>query len=195
MDDETLGRRIVTASFPNIVHTWTKRELTAFGCAARELLAKPVATREGVLDWLVEQQNNSGAWGMHGPPQEWVDMVFSALSHFAPPRQRMMIEGMSVEDITKRISDTAPARFLHTWGKDEVIAVDAEHAARVAHRLATTPAPEVDADAGAKALAWKFHKAALVEIGAENADDLWASFKDHQRLGWRAVAAMEKGNG
>lgn len=48
MDDEQLGRRIFAAAFPNIIHAWTKGELKAFGRAARELLAKPVATREVV---------------------------------------------------------------------------------------------------------------------------------------------------
>lgn len=164
MTDEELGKAI-----------WKKIGSLYFedtlGAAARELLAKPVATRESVIEFM-----RAKVWS--------VDDVLAALTHFAPPRQRMMIEHWTTDGIARHIERLTNLSMVSCRGIADWIMM-----------LATTPAPEVDADAGAKALAWEFHKAALVEIGAENADDLWASFKDHQRLGWRAVAAREKGNG
>lgn len=172
MDDMEIGAAI-NAEIRKYFHgavMLTDEACELMGRTARELLAKPVATNAEVFKWWVSQPTALPATKAH-----LVDVILAALTHFAPPRHRMMIEGMSKEELREHLC--------------------CPHCCEAAYLLATTPAPEVDADAGAKALAWEFHKAALVEIGAENADDLWASFKDHQRLGWRAVAAREKGNG
>lgn len=140
---------------------------------ARELLAKPVATREGVEAWL--RNRNAAEWDGNR-----VTLILSALTHFAPPCQRMCIEGMSRQEIETEMYLSMEEKRKRMEG---VIYV--QECARVAHRLATTPAPEVDPDAGA--LAWL-----QTPAGAKAA---WARLTSDQKAQVRAFAAMEKGNG
>jgi hypothetical protein len=64
----------------------------AIEARARELLAKPVATREAVLAWSNEwlEKNDPRRTGYSG-----IDKIMDALSHFAPPERRRLIDGMS----------------------------------------------------------------------------------------------------
>lgn len=173
MTDEELGKAI-----------WKKIGSLYFeatlGVAARELLAKPVATREAIKEalrpmWLTQDPHSVRTLDM------WVSAAAYALSRFAPPRQRMMIEGMAASDIYAKMQEGNTHNTF--W-----------HCASVAHRLATTPAPEVDADARAKALAYEYHKRANANVRS-SADLYWNDLNNASQDGWRAVAAMEKGNG
>lgn len=99
---------------------------------ARELLAKPAATDDAITDFFMRR-----GWLGRLTDSE-VNDILAALSHFAPPaRPRMMIEGMTASEIAAKMREGDPNETF--W-----------HCARVAHRLATTPAPEVDPDAEAK---------------------------------------------
>lgn len=139
---------------------------------------KPVATREGVIEFM-----RGRMWS--------VEDVLAAITHFAPPRQRVQIQGMSEAQIEAEMFISLEEKRKRMEG---VIYV--QECARVAHRLANTPAPEVDPDARAKAAAWAW--AIALEPDPQrmlyaNKDDNWHVLSERHRNGWRAVAAMEKG--
>lgn len=123
MTDEELGHAIngrVVARMGLPTGTWGKELATEFGQAARTILAaRPEVTQEAVDEYvrrlIIPRGSLDTTWKIAR------DIAWMTLSHFAPPaRPRMLIEGMSVEEIEK-----------HMCGIE---------CARVAHRLATTPA-------------------------------------------------------
>ena len=97
-------------------------------------------------------------------------------------RAEMMIDGMTAPQIEAEMLVGIAEKNRRMEG---VLYV--QECSKVAHRLATTPRT-VDADKEAKRLAWEFHKAAFTTFDAASPDELWASFKDYQLVGWRAVA-------
>jgi hypothetical protein len=116
-----------------------------------------------------------------GPDSFHCARVAHAMMQRIGGRAEMMIADMDMQAIT--------VEMANEWGdtteeEREVIRL----CARVSHRLATTPRTVDDPDKKAKRLAWEFHKAALVQLDVSTPDELWATFKDHQRIGWRAVA-------
>lgn len=181
MDDRELGvrlRRIICTASPG------GDQDEKLGAAARELLAKPVATREEVEAYLTKRDG-------YVPSMERVASHLAALSHFAPPaRLRMMADGMEVDDIAAWMK----ARMKEAGHFGALTFLDA---ARMAHRLATTPAPEVDPDAEAKRLAWA-HKCASFPAASDDdrtSDDWWPTLSERDKAGWRAVAAMKEKGG
>lgn len=116
----------------------------------------------------------------------FVKAAEAALTHFAPPRQRMMIEGMAVEEIVDEINIARDGQLMSYDSLAFLMA-------KTAHRLATTPAPEVDldADAGAKAAFQRYQDAKPNGWLRER----WHELNEDGKNCWRAVAAMEKGNG
>lgn len=169
---------------------------------AKELLGdKPVATREAVGEWYKAQVGK-------GPHEAETSLLLSALAHFAPPRQRMMIEGMGRYDISQRIRerwDDCLCNGESNWRRLS------EEAASIIHDLANTPAPEVDADAGAREMCNAWVKLQNAKPGPlrdlvpefDDGDEEWKRrWRDH--YGWVlsgfpkpptwAVAAKEKGN-
>jgi len=190
MDDVEGGKALERA--------WKKAELGSSPWpdvfrAARALLAKPVATREAIKEalrpmWLTQDPNSVRTLDM------WASAAEYALTHFAPPRQRMMIEGMAVAELETRMMQEYG---VNTGASRSVI----QSCARVAHRLATTPAPEVDAaEEKAKDIAWKWAEATGVYCTYKDYEDperrYWESQSSSMKNGWLAVAAMgEKGNG
>lgn len=168
MTDEELGfeiwKRASTGGHASNMHK-------TIGRAARELLAKPVTTREEVEAYLTKRDG-------YVPPMDRVASHLAAISHFVPPRQRMMIEGMAVSEIVAKMREGDP---------NETFA----HCARVAHRLATTPAPEVDPDAEAKRLAFAYLKNTEL-VGFWTAGQHWGDLTEIKRNGWRAVASAKK---
>lgn len=149
---------------------------------AKELLGdKPVATREGVIEFMRGRMWN-------------VEDVLAALTHFAPPRHRMMIEGMTAEEIEREMIKGWEDRYLSTHHAPPDVHLSADiprpnflGAAVTIHCLANTPAPEVDPDAGAKKVHALF-RAHYRNISNEKFDETSGEWQD----ACRAVAAMEK---
>lgn len=158
MTDEELGKAI-----------WKKIGSLYFeatlGAAARELLAKPVATREAVREWAdarwptwrAPEINEMGRVDIH-------EAILAALSHFAPPVRRMMIEGMAASDIHAKMREGDPNETF--W-----------HCARVAHRLATTPAPEVDAEAKAKKYLGMWMRSCHPNDAERSDEEIWNCYR------------------
>jgi len=164
MTDEELGREIMRGQ------TLTPGMI---GARARALLTKPVATREAVMVRLDEMPNRT-TWNANT-----VTQIMDALQHFAAPdRPKMMIEGMTVEDIELHM---APFTGLNS--------INIDTAARVAHRLANTPAPVVD-DAKAMELAWKWRTSVMApgDRGPHDMRRHWHDMKLIDQDRWRAVA-------
>lgn len=91
------------------------------------------------------------------------------------PRQKMQIEGMTVDQIQQAMLKAGANRNSRDYAK-------------TAHRLANTPAePAPDPDAGAKQLAATWQAAAKIPLS-----NPWDKMKEDQRNGWRAVAAAQK---
>lgn len=172
---------------------------------------KPVATREEVEAWLDDDRRRETV-----NKSRLIDVILAVLSHFAPPRQhasdcavhrapayppgpcdcgadtprqRMMADGMDAAQIEAAMADGYHPGIAFSVSENNVIT----HCARVAHRLATTPAPEHDPDAEAKMCAFTFYRA--VESPDMTDDEvlkMWLSEPESGRNGWRAVAAAKK---
>lgn len=91
--------------------------------------------------------------------------------------QRMMIEGMTEKQIFEEFAKE-PLSSDQSFAKIY---------SRVAHRLATTPAPTEDPDRWAKGLAWIHAKASGFPHNA-TPDLEWDDYSEGARNGWRAVA-------
>lgn len=173
MTDEELGREVLTG-----FSIGTDTEYCArVGARVRALLTKPVATREELCRWIAKQY-----YGQLVQPDR-IDMILAVLQQFAAPdRPKMMIEGMTVDDIRDEI------RRDSEW--QSVGESTSYVAARVAHRLANTPAPVVDEDAEAKRCLWAWSKATHSNLldSCHSPDELWDAYGEDGRVGWRAVA-------
>jgi hypothetical protein len=101
------------------------------------------------------------------------------------PRERRAIYGMTVEQIN---AEMQKQQWAYPPG------LTPYDAATVAHRLANTPAPVDDPDAGAKNLAWQYWTAAhgpTSDGSIRNSDHYWATMTEPERNGWRAVAKVK----
>lgn len=160
-------------------HWTSRRTWLDVEARARDLIQaeRPVATREAVREWI---NNITLPRYFAAGDADWVSFILAALSHFAPDRPRMQIEGMTMENIT----DEMEKSFGSTCRGISI------SAARVAHRLANTSAPIVDPDAGAKRLAWEYKKANTPPgiLKDLTPDSWWAAIPEEGRIGWRAVA-------
>jgi hypothetical protein len=199
---------------PHEPGTW----FAAVGAAARAALTGPVPTRGDVLEWcdreghmalsvdtiLAALRHFARAPGGNVPSVDEIAhemirtyggtsantaaiakccaTVAHALMLRIGGRAEMMIDGMSVQGIEEAFLKDA---FAPT---DKITRQCMDHAAHEAFRLATTPRTVDDPDKEAKRLAWEFHKAAFTTFDAASPDELWATFKDYQLVGWRAVA-------
>lgn len=174
MTDEELGFEIwkrTNCVEPNV----TMHEI--MGRAARELLAKPVATREEVAKWVADAQ-----YGKH----TLTDLIFAAISLFTPPaRPRMMIEGMKYTEIRDAMVDVCAAAGGKLNEHDHLMT---QCCAATAHRLATTPAPKVDADDGPREMCNGWAKAQNAKPGPlrdlvpefDEGDEEWRKrWRDH----------------
>ncbi len=90
-------------------------------------------------------------------------------------RKRMLIDGMSVEEIRRKMRETIAGGDLY------------EKCAAVVHHLATTSAPVDDPDAEAKRLSLLWQSGAKIPLSGP-----WDTMPEDQRNGWRAVAAAQK---
>jgi hypothetical protein len=153
----------------------------------RALLAKPVATREGLAEYI---NKTKAGWILGG---DTLDALLDIVNHFAAPdRLKTMADGMTVRDweVALLYADGVP----NARADSRYIVVS--DAARVAHRLANTPAPVVDEDAEAKRLAWKHYIAAIPDHSArihKTPTARWESMHITDRVGWRAVAKEKAG--
>lgn len=100
--------------------------------------------------------------------------VHKMMREMASGRPRMMIDGMSEADIAGAIYGEFGMHHQDTC-------------ARVAFRLANTPAPIVDPDAAAKACARVYFDS----VGYHGKfDDWWDEMRKRVQDGWRAVAGV-----
>lgn len=132
-------------------------------------------------------RDNSGMWLTVARRAR--ELLVSADS---PPRQRMLIEKMTRQEIEGEFLKDA---FAPT---DRITRQCMDHASHVAYRLANTPVLDVDPDARAKAVAWKFYCAMNADPALRSCidpEENWHRQHDAARNGWRAVAAMERGPG
>jgi hypothetical protein len=186
MTDEELGRKIWDhpgndLGRPNPTHgVW----FAALGRTARELLTpKPVATREDVekhrRDWLA----NTGIDGVKN-----IDWGLSLLSHFAPDRPRMQIEGMTVNDLLATQTGRA-YEMPNAAGIYKLIGDVQRDCMTTVAMLANTPA-QPDPDAEAKRLALEFTMlGSLGALSSPTADDNWNCIGGEQQRFWRRAVA------
>lgn len=175
---------------------------------------KPVATREEVEAWLDDDRRRETV-----NKSRLIDVILAVLSHFAPPRQhasdcavhrapayppgpcdcgadtprqRMMADGMDAAQIEAAMADGYHPGIAFSVSENNVIT----HCARVAHRLANTPEPEVDVDGPAANLKWQHYCLTLRLESDESILTVWAATPEKEKAFWRqrAVAAMEKGD-
>ena len=142
MTDREIGRAIELQVWPADASPWPGDILIRVGRAARTILAaeRPEVTREDVR---IEVERRTSDWSRNTSHSMEcrIDLVWSLLSHFAPPREARPIDGMSVEEIEDRMRRDWAAGLC---GRGDGSADDQfKHCARVAHRLAQ-PAPVVD---------------------------------------------------
>lgn len=192
MDDRELGRELHTALLSAPEGTLRSECWAHVAARARSLLAKPEATREAVEKWVREI-----GWGNRTRSAR--DTVLAALSHFAPPaRPKMMIEGMGFGAILGEMKECGQSFAMprDLSEAEKMIQVVQHYCARVAHRLANTPAPEHDPDAEAKRLAWLQYDTSYPLGHARRVftsmEDMWGNETEQWRNGWRAVAAAKK---
>lgn len=101
------------------------------------------------------------------------------------PRERMMIGGMSVEQIAEEIRKDGRGVPNKTEHYLTILG------ATVARRLANTPAiPAPDPDAEAKDLCW-IHENEAKPGHTRTKEQLWNHYTEAGRNGWRAVAAAK----
>jgi hypothetical protein len=190
MTDEELGRKIWAhdGNDLNKPHPTHAQWFASLGAAARALLTKPPATREAVAKWHYETYAmKSGTWTE-------MDSILAAIQHFAAPdRPKTRIEGMTETEIAQYIASAhRPMDMIGCTYPPETRESFANHAARVAHRLANTPAPVVDEDAEAKRLHALAKRAAVAE-GWPGEVNEWCDLHEGVRAGWRAVAREKAG--
>ena len=214
MDDMELGRKIATEALPGRDMV----DYSRLGAAARAALTGPEVMREEVQDWckkewgfaqpatelilaalrhfarakcgkvpsveeIHEMMNDCPPSGVTDWKQrQHCARIAHAMMLRLGGRAEMMISDMDRQALTKAMLQNAFAANNH------IVITTIEHCVEVAHRLATTPRTVDDPDKEAKRLAWEFHKAAFTTFDATSPDELWATFKDHQLVGWRAVA-------
>lgn len=182
MDDIELGRKIVWGNSSINNERQVSWDYASIGARARALLAKPVARPEAVSAFLEKNTH------LMSVTSKDIELAMKLLSHFAPPaRPRMMIEGMSVAEIERAMKEErnrppAPISWDHC------------DAARVAHRLANTPAPEVDEHAAAKDALWRYWCAVPDRNPHASKEAAWREATHEDQSRWINFAAMEKGN-
>jgi hypothetical protein len=176
--DDKCELRVVGASVRSdmeaiIIHT-NRRPTLEEADRARTILAaeRPEVSREAVDKWIREKS----------PVGSLAFRILAALSHFAPPREARVIDGMSVEEIATEL------RLYCSEGPGYRTHIPISRAAERIHRLAQ-PVPVVDPDAEAKRVFTTYVNA----VGTFRKCH-WDGLDEENRNGWRAVAAA-KGDG
>lgn len=189
MTDRELGKKLYNVWISECDKTHAE-DCARMGRAARELVLadRTAATEEAVTEFCITWQAQQAI------PPSYEAVAIAALRHFAPPeREKMMIEGMTEAQIWAEMANEKPR------GPESYLS----QYARVAHRLANTPAaPKVDPDAEAKRLALEHRKGAYPGSSRYvSPDDYWNhNYDDNKntdelaawRNGWRAVAAATR---
>jgi hypothetical protein len=215
-DEFMLGIELhqVVANALGVSHVWHSDHNDKVLAAVRELLAKPVATREAVREWLIPRIERE-TMGVS------TDLVLAAIAHFSPPAPAVDVP--SVEEIKADMRKTLNISTGHGMGilvsdaarvahallekharpRMEIDGMTVDHikavicrysapskSAAEIHRLATTPAQD-DPDKEAKALCWEFEQ--RINPGEyDDAEKAWDDYTPLGQDGWRAVAAKAK---
>lgn len=178
MTDEELGRAIIFGRSQIDGYTRNQKfDYADIGAAYRTLLAaRPEVTREEVKDWYHDHYNAVATNGM-------ITAIIDALSHFAPPPAPLPpICGMSRAECRMLAHDL----FLqHNGTMSSAVGIIGEEF----HRLAQLA--QVDPDAEAKRLCWEYLKTVNYGMHGDK-EAAWADCSEHNRNGWRAVAAAKE---
>jgi hypothetical protein len=204
MDDEQLGRKIWSAWTPG---PSTKEVAEQLGAAARAALTGPEVTREDVEERAVRglrpgnadlilaalrhfarapagkvpslEEIEAEMRGMisGGDLYKKCARVAHAMMQKIGGRERMMIDGMTEEEIRSEIYNE----------HNKINGALGHAAARVVYRLATTPRTGEDADKEAMDACWKYQEASGMKRHLTR-EDAWAHQSLDCRNGWRAVA-------
>ena len=115
-------------------------------------------------------------------PIEEETLGAAARAVLASPREervRMQIEGMSVDQIETEMQ-------MGRRGGTALIE-ERSQCARVAHRLANTPAAQADPDARAKAMAGRYWRRAQPHCSDKSNEQIWSDLPREQRDAWRTI--------
>lgn len=156
----------------------TLADLLRVARRARELLAKPVATREAAVAWLRANHPECMA--------NYPDVILAALSHFAPPAAP--INGMTVVDLHKFIMNDPGVHDAMRCGSHNTFGLACAH---VAHRLAQPGAEDKDREE--RAACWRFY--AAVEPTYRDEKHCWEHQSELDKERWRAHVANARREG
>jgi len=157
---------------------------------ARELLCPPAPTRQDVPG-VEEIYSIFRAKSFAQIPKSMIEvftelcLIHARVAHAMmlemAPRERRLIDGMTVEDILGWLMVNC-----------DLSRPDTTVVAAQVYRLANTPAPKVDPDAKAKRLAWEYEQTKNVGWQGYSVDVLWQALSTEAKDGWRADAKQVK---